>query len=59
MYMFFWNLLFLLMTDSQTHVVFNVVQKRIKDSMCALFVPDESGQLKVFAKNGLLNNNFV
>ena len=39
------------------HVVFNVVQKRIKDSMCALFIPDESGQLKVFAKNGLLNNN--
>ncbi|MBO7431679.1 MAG: GAF domain-containing protein [Elusimicrobia bacterium] len=38
------------------HVVFNVVQKRIKDSHCALFIPDESGQLKVFAKNGLLNN---
>ena len=43
------------------HVVFNVVQKRIKNSLCALFIPDESGQLKVFAKNGLLNNeiNFV
>lgn len=43
------------------HVVFNVVQKRIKDSMCALFIPDESGQLKVFAKNGLLKNemNFL
>lgn len=41
------------------HVVFNVVQKRIKDSMCALFIPDESGQLKVFAKNGLLNNNIT
>ena len=43
------------------HVVFNVVQKRIKNSMCALFIPDESGQLKVFAKNGLLNTeiNFV
>ena len=38
------------------HVVFNVVQKRIKDSMCALFIPDESGQLKVFAKTGLLNS---
>ena len=41
------------------HVVFSVVQKRIKDSMCALFIPDESGQLKVFAKNGLLNNNIT
>ncbi|MBR3628730.1 MAG: hypothetical protein IKN42_07830, partial [Elusimicrobia bacterium] len=41
------------------HVVFNVVQKRIKDSMCALFIPDESGQLKVFAKNGLLNNEIT
>ena len=41
---------------SSIHVVFNVVQKRIKNSMCALFIPDESGQLKVFAKNGLLNN---
>ena len=40
---------------NSVHVVFNVVQKRIKDSMCALFIPDESGQLKVFAKNGLLN----
>jgi len=38
------------------HVVFDVVQKRIKNSLCALFIPDESGQLKVFAKNGLLNN---
>ncbi|MCR4663203.1 MAG: GAF domain-containing protein, partial [Endomicrobiaceae bacterium] len=41
------------------HVVFTIVQKRIKNSMCALFVPDESGQLKVFAKNGLLNNNLT
>ena len=40
---------------NSVHVVFNVVQRRIKDSMCALFIPDESGQLKVFAKNGLLN----
>ncbi len=42
---------------NSVHVVFNVVQKRIKDSMCALFIPDESGQLKVFAKNGLLNSD--
>jgi len=44
---------------NSVHVVFNVVQKRIKNSMCALFIPDESGQLKVFAKNGLLNNNIT
>ena len=44
---------------NSVHVVFNVVQKRIKDSMCALFIPDESGQLKVFAKNGLLNNDIT
>ncbi len=44
---------------NSVHVIFNVVQKRIKDSMCALFIPDESGQLKVFAKNGLLNNNLT
>lgn len=41
---------------NSVHVVFNVVQKRTKNSACALFVPDESGQLKVFAKNGLLKN---
>ena len=44
---------------NSVHVVFNVVQKRIKNSMCALFIPDESGQLKVFAKNGLLNNDIT
>lgn len=44
---------------NSVHVVFNVVQKRIKDSMCALFIPDESGQLKVFAKNGLLNSDIT
>ena len=44
---------------NSVHVVFNVVQKRIKNSMCALFIPDESGQLKVFAKNGLLNSDIT
>ena len=41
------------------HALFNIVQKRIKDSMCALFIPNESGQLKVFTKNGLLNNDIM
>ena len=44
---------------NSVHVIFNVVHKRIKESICVLFVPDESGQLKVFAKNGLLNNDVM
>lgn len=34
------------------HLIFNIIQKKIDNAICVLFMPSEDGQLKVIAKNG-------
>jgi len=34
------------------HLIFNIIQRKINNSVCALFMPSEDGQLKVVAKSG-------
>ncbi|MFA7073727.1 MAG: GAF domain-containing protein [Endomicrobiaceae bacterium] len=34
------------------HLIFNIIQRKIDNSLCALFMPSEDGQLKIVAKSG-------
>lgn len=44
---------------NSVQLIFDIIKKRIKTSMSALFVPDESGHLKIVAKNGFIKNNIA
>lgn len=44
---------------NSVQLIFDIIKKRIKTSMSALFVPDESGHLKIVAKSGFIKNNIA
>lgn len=44
---------------NSVQLIFDIIKKRIKTSMSALFVPDESGHLKIVTKSGFMKNNIA
>jgi len=38
-------------------MIFNIIQKKFRSSMCALLLYDESGQLRIIAKNTFVSND--
>lgn len=44
---------------NSVQLIFDIIKKRIKTAMCALFVPDDSGHLKIVAKSGFIKNDIA